>query len=95
MDERIEYCISAELKFAQSKFPGNKFALAALMEEVGELSQALIDHSRGKKEAKDVFAEAIQVACMAIRIAQEGDEQFPYQFDHAHYQAFNVNKKIN
>jgi hypothetical protein len=94
MDERTEYCISAELNYARAKFPGNKHKLAALMEEVGELAQALMHHDRGKASAAEVYAEAIQVAVMAIRIAEEGTEEHSYQFDHAHYQAFNVNKSL-
>jgi len=41
-----------------------------------------------------VFAEAIQVAVMAIRLAEEGSAEFPYKYDHKHYQAFNVNKLL-
>ena len=93
MDKRTEYCISAELQFARSKFPGNNLNFPALIEEVGELAKALLDHSYGKCEAKDVYAEALQVAVMAIRIAEEGSAEFPYKFDHSHYQAFNCNKK--
>lgn len=90
MDERIKYCINAELNYAQHRFPGNADMLAALTEEVGELAKALLDHKRGKAPAADVFAEAVQVAVMAIRVAMEGDSAFPYQFEHAHYQAFDV-----
>jgi NTP pyrophosphatase (non-canonical NTP hydrolase) len=92
MDERIAYCIDAELGFARAKFPENKHKLAALVEEVGELAQALLHHDRGKATGAEVFAEAIQVAVMAIRIAEEGSAEFAYAFDHAHYQAFDVNK---
>jgi len=92
MDQRIEYCISAELSFARAKFPGSNLNFPALVEEVGELSKALLDHSCGKATADEVFAEAIQVATMAIRVAEEGSSEFPYQFDHSHYQKFDVNK---
>jgi len=92
MDDRIQYCIDAELRFARAKFPGSNLNFPALVEEVGELSKALLENSSGKVEPKDVFAEAIQVAVMAIRVAEEGSAEFPYQFDHSHYQAFDVNK---
>jgi len=92
MDSRTEYCIDAELRFARHRFPGNKHMLAALVEEVGELAQALIDHDRSKKTGAQVYAEAIQVAVMAIRIAEEGSQEHGYAFDHGHYQAFDVNK---
>lgn len=94
MDERTAYCLGAELAFARTKFPSNEFKLAALMEEVGELAQAMIDHARGKKTKAQVYEEAIQVAAMAIRVAEEGDAAFPYKFDHGCYQAFNVNKVV-
>lgn len=92
MKEQTAYCIDAEVRFARTKFPDNKHMLAALTEEVGELAQALIDHSRGKQSGADVYAEAIQVAAMAIRLAEEGDGEFPYIYEHAHYQAFPTNK---
>lgn len=43
MNENTEYSLSSELSFARRAFPGNTHMLAALMEEVGELAQALID----------------------------------------------------
>lgn len=79
MDDRIQYLIDAELRYAQSKFPNNKFMLAALVEEVGELSQALIGYERGDKTSLQVLEEAIQVAVMAIRVAMEGSEEFSYK----------------
>lgn len=74
-------CASQEAAGAQTKFPSTKHMHAALVEEVGELANALIEHDRGKLTAGDVFDEAIQVAAMAIRIATEGDESFTYAYD--------------
>lgn len=71
--------IMAELRYARKKFPTSLYKLAALVEEVGELSQALIDHSFGKQTAEQVYKEAIQVASTAIRVAEEGSKEFPYQ----------------
>lgn len=90
LSSTAEYCLGSELRFARHKFPGNQMMLAALMEEVGELAQALIDHSRGKVDAAKVYGEAIQVATMAIRIAEEGSGEFPYKYEHRHYQVFPV-----
>lgn len=90
--ETTGYTLNAELQFARHKFPTNQYLLAALMEEVGELAQALIDHSRGKTTPSHVYEEAIQVAAMAIRIAEEGSQEFPYQYTHQCYQDFNVQK---
>lgn len=64
--------ISKEVVRARTKFPGNRFMLAALTEEVGELAQALLQ----KKDAADIRREAIQVAAVAIRIIEEGDASF-------------------
>lgn len=71
--------IKEEYRFATNKFKGNKQKLAALMEEVGELSQALIDHDLGKKLAIDVYKEAVQVAATAIQIALKGSQEFTYK----------------
>ena len=63
--------IAAELKRARAKFPGNEHLLAALMEEVGELAQAYL-----KGNVSEARVEAIQVACLAVRIIEEGDAEF-------------------
>jgi hypothetical protein len=64
--------ISDEVMRARTKFPGNRFMLAALTEEVGELAQALLQ----KKDRAEIAREAIQVAAVAIRIIEEGDASF-------------------
>lgn len=56
----------AEVNRARSKFPENRLMLAALVEEVGELANAII-------EQKDWRTEALHVACVAMRIYTEGD----------------------
>lgn len=72
--------LEAELSKARSKFPGNEDLDNALTEEVGELNQALLQqkHEPDKKVThEDIYKEAIQVACVAIRIATEGVPNFP------------------
>ncbi len=64
--------IDAELVRARTKFPDNAKLLAALMEEVGELAQAMLQD----KPHKEIRKEAFQVACVAIRLAEEGDSDF-------------------
>jgi hypothetical protein len=64
--------LSAEIELARAKFPNNEHMLAALVEEVGELAQALLQ----KKPTSEVRAEALQVACVALRIYEEGDASF-------------------
>jgi len=58
--------LTAELARARAKFPGNRFLLAALCEELGELAEAV---AHGNKA--EIRTEAVQVACVAIRIAEE------------------------
>lgn len=65
--------LSREIEHSRAKFPGNEHKLAALMEEVGELANALLEG-----RPRSVQAEALQVACVAIRIFEEGDSDFPF-----------------
>jgi hypothetical protein len=57
-----------ELQRARAKFPGNRFLLAALVEEVGKLAEAVL-----AEDKTAIKREALQVACVALRIAEEGD----------------------
>ena len=61
-----------EVARARAKFPDNRHLLAALTEEVGELARAYLDAEGPNR----VRAEAIQVACVALRISEEGDSAF-------------------
>lgn len=74
--------IQMEIRAARSAFPGNRHLMAALVEEVGELAQALIQNDRGERTSNpEVFKEAVQVAAMAIRVAVEGDQSCTYNSD--------------
>lgn len=64
--------LTGEVTRARRKFPGSRFMLAALMEEVGELAQAIIQ----KQPAENIRKEALQVACCAVRMLEEGDSSF-------------------
>lgn len=73
--------ITDELKSGRRASPGKTHMLAALLEEVGELAQAMIQHDRGQgTSVHEVLREAVQVASMAIRLAVEGDDNFLYEF---------------
>jgi len=64
--------LHAEVERARSKFPSNRHLLAALVEEVGELAKAFLED-----EPRDrMRAEAIQAACVAVRIFEESDSTF-------------------
>jgi NTP pyrophosphatase (non-canonical NTP hydrolase) len=64
--------ITAEVMRARTKFPGNAKLLAALTEEVGELAKAMLQ----RRPKDEIEKEAIQVACVAVRILEEGDSDF-------------------
>ena len=64
--------LDQEVCRTRNKFPDNKHLLAALVEEVGELAEALI---KGEG-AERIKAEALQVAAVAVRIIEEGDASF-------------------
>lgn len=57
-----------EYKRATRLYPKPNPNLAALMEEVGELAQAIL-----KNRWVSIYSEAVQVAALALRIALEGD----------------------
>jgi NTP pyrophosphatase (non-canonical NTP hydrolase) len=62
--------LQREVASARKKFPGNRFLLTALMEEVGELAQAILQKNPGWRK------EALQCACVAMRIFAEGDPAY-------------------
>lgn len=77
--------VLGEVDSAQEKFPRPDMVLAALMEEVGELAQAVMERERAfivktsptAWTRDNIRKEAIQVAAMALRLAVEGDLRFP------------------
>lgn len=60
--------IDDEIRRARAAFPGNKTNMLALGEEYGELCKACLEET-----PEDVFAEAVQVVVMALRVITEGD----------------------
>ena len=65
-----------EIARARAKFPEQSvwITLAALTEEVGELNQAILqfNHQPEKKISElQIYKEALQVAVMAMRVAQD------------------------
>lgn len=75
---RVLRAVRDEIDRARELFPQMSEGMVALMEEVGELANALIEHQKGNKPSKAILEEAIQVAAVAIRIAIEGDERYPH-----------------
>lgn len=60
--------VLAEVARARAKFPAPAGLLCALTEEVGEVAKALLDEPRAR-----LYRECVQVACVATRLATEGD----------------------
>lgn len=60
--------LDEEITKARAKFPGSEKLLAALLEEVGELADELLTN---RVDMTQMRREALQVACVAIRIADE------------------------
>ena len=67
---------NTELERARVKFPSSNLCFSALIEEVGELAQAMLKVRAGKQPKERIREEAIQVAAMAARVAIEGDPSF-------------------
>lgn len=61
--------IVAELARARAKFPGENVTMAALVDEVIDLTKATFEQSRAA-----VRKEATQVAVMAMRVVLDGDQ---------------------
>lgn len=57
-----------EIVQAKTKFPGSERLMAALLEEVGELAEELL---KDQWDYKKLVAEALQVACVAVRVSEE------------------------
>ncbi len=86
---RMASNIDAELVNARIKFPTNDFIFAALVKKVGGVAMTLVDQAReesnpGEKIKQhfisdaDIYKKLVQVAAMAVRLAQEGDPEFIY-----------------
>jgi len=67
-DQEFVNAVLKEVASARRQFPGANATNAALVEEVGEVSKALM-----YEPWYAVIAEAVQVASMALRLATEGD----------------------
>jgi NTP pyrophosphatase (non-canonical NTP hydrolase) len=70
--EEFFHDVREEIAVTTPRFPDSKHRLAALMEEVGELSTALLEGEGTQR----VYDEAKQVAATAAKIALEGDRSF-------------------
>lgn len=81
-DDRLNFLsdILTESDRAIRKHPTNKNLLPALMEEVGELANALLE-LENNSDPKYVYEEAVQVAALAMRIAISEVPECGYKFN--------------
>lgn len=70
---RFAAAVAAEVARARAKFPGADHMYGALAEEVGEVAKSLLE----EHDRDDLRAECVQVAAMAQRLAEEGDNDYP------------------
>lgn len=78
----IDFCcdMNKERVAAKIKHPSNKNLLPALMEEVGELANALLELENGA-DPRQVYKEAVQVATLAMRIALNEVPECGYKYE--------------
>ncbi len=81
LGEQLAHEIEREITRGREKFPTNRHLHAALMEEVGEVANALLEFENGNKSRIEVRQELIQVIAVAVRLIQEGTAEFSFRGD--------------
>ena len=67
--------VADELRHARTKFPKPEATGYALFEEVGELSQAILQYKfEGRATKEDIRAELVQTMTMLCRLWVDGDD---------------------
>lgn len=77
--------VYAEQKHAAEKFPNGNNLLAALMEEVGELAEALLKIQESGESPENVYKEGVQVAATVYRLLALGEKTFEYTGVKCHF----------
>ena len=75
---KFAICVFDEYARANAKFPKTTRLLGALMEEVGELAEALLKIDECGDDPKRVYDEAVQVAATVMRLAIQGEPDYNY-----------------
>ena len=92
--QKLAMDIDKELTRARQKFPDSDFLFAALVKKVGGVAMVMVDQTREQANLPrqyshqlptlsaeintNIYKKLVQVAVMAIRLAQEGETQFAY-----------------
>lgn len=66
--------VEEALEHARQKHPSPRYRMHALVEELGEMAQAWIDHGQHSQECKE---EAYQLIATVLRVVEEKDETGP------------------
>jgi len=74
-----------EQRRAADKFPAGERLLGALMEEVGEAANALLQIKEAGGDPQRVYDELVQVAATAFRLAVLGDTDYGYAGTKCHH----------
>jgi NTP pyrophosphatase (non-canonical NTP hydrolase) len=69
-DKYFHTLLQREVQRARNKHPMNFNLFTALVEEIGEVARALQE-----EDVENLLEELVQVACVAMRLATEGDMQ--------------------
>lgn len=77
--------VEKEVARATEKFPKADRLLGALMEEVGELAQALLKIDESGEDPQNVYNEAVQVAATVYRLATKGEPDYNYEGTKCNY----------
>lgn len=78
LDMSFLFDVKAEAAAARAKFTTNTDMVLAMAEEFGEAIKALMDQKqKNKVTSADIYRECVQAAAMALRVATEGDPNFP------------------
>lgn len=67
-----------ELERARELFPENDLLGYALIEEVGELIQAILNFKQGKGMSREIYKEGVQSMAMIIRLLEEGSPEMGF-----------------
>lgn len=71
--------VHEEQERARRKFPEGDRLLGAVMEEVGEVAQALLKIKEAGLSPENVYLECVQAASTLYRLASEGEPEYGYE----------------
>ena len=70
---------------AERKFPDGKHLFTALVEEVGEVAEALLKIQGSGESPQNVYDGCVRVASTAMRLATLGGKEYSYEGTKCHH----------